>query len=201
MMPCRLVLRHDSRLWPCSRLWHRPSLWHRRPGGEHGGTTGETPVPHAQASGARVPQVKVIRRGATIIEVVAAIVILSIALPPLVSAFADASMQSIHPSLATVGAFLAIERMEEVVAWRYRTSDGYDDVSDPAVLSAEFPNESPVSDFASFDRSVTSVYVDYDENGVLQEVETDQGYTKVLVTVTWSSGSDSIAVERLFADY
>jgi len=165
------------------------TVWHRRLGGGGGDNTGETPV----------PQVKAVRRSTTIIEVVMAIVILSIALPPLMNAFVDASMQTIHPSLATVGAFLAIERMEEVVAWRYRSGNGYNDLANPTTLATEFPDESPVSGFSVFDRTVGSVYMDYDVNGVLQEVGTDQGYTKIVVTVTW--GGDSIVIERLFADY
>jgi len=121
-----------------------------------------------------------------------AVVILSIALPPLVVSFADASMQSIYPSNASVASFLAIERMEEVVARRYRGTDGYQ-----AVTVTNFPAESPVSGFPGFNRSVAVSYTD----ASLAPVGSDQGYKKVRVAVTWNGGADQIAIERAFADF
>ena len=121
------------------------------------------------------------RRAATIIEVVMAIVILSIALPPLISAFADAAHQSIHPSNAAIASFLATERMEEVIARRFRATDGYD-----AVTMPNFPNESPVAGFPGFDRTMLMLPVG--------------NYKRVRVTVTWKGGANQIFVERLFAE-
>ncbi len=132
------------------------------------------------------------RRSVTIIEVVAAIVILSIALPPMMQAFAEASSQTIQPSLAAVASFLAIDRMEEVVARRYRGTDGY-----TAISTANFPAEAPVTGFASFNRTVNISFVDHS----LATVGTDQGYKKVEVVVTWNGGAESIAIEHVFADF
>lgn len=130
--------------------------------------------------------------GATIIEVVMAIVILSIALPPLIASFAEASMQSVYPANAAVASFLAIERMEEIVARRYRASDGY-----TAITSAAFPAETPVTGFSGFNRSVTVTYT----NAALAMVGSDQGYKKVRVTVTWGGGANQIVIEHVFADF
>ena len=136
------------------------------------------------------------RSATTIIEVVMVLVILSIALPPLVTAFADASMQSIHPSLTTVASFLATDRMEEIVARRYRGTqssvNGYD-----AITTANFPNESPVTGFPVFSRTVTIAQVDAN----LNPSGTPVGYKKVTVTVAWNSGSDRILLERVFAEF
>jgi hypothetical protein len=132
------------------------------------------------------------RSSATIIEVVMAIVILSVALPPMVSAFTDASMQSVYPINAATASYLAIERMEEIVARRYRGTDGY-----AAVSVANFPAESPISGFPAFTRSVTVTYV----NAALSTVGTDQGYKKVRVTVTWNGGVGQIVVERVFGNF
>lgn len=120
------------------------------------------------------------------------IVILAIALPPLIDAFADASLQTIHPSHASVAAFLATERMEEIVARRYRATDGY-----AAVTVANYPAETPVSGFARFNRSVSVTLTD----AALNTVGSDQGYKKVTVTVTWNSGADAVVVERVIADF
>lgn len=123
------------------------------------------------------------------------IVILSIALPPLILAFADASMHTIQPTTATVASFLAIERMEEVVARRYRGTDGYGAITVPT--AAEFPDESPVAGFARFSRQVRFSYVDSD----LSPAGGDQGYKKAVVTVSWDDGGQQIVIERVFADF
>lgn len=136
------------------------------------------------------------RRCTTIIEVVMALVILGIALPPLISSFADASMQSIHPSNTTVAAFLVIDRMEEVVARRYRGIDsgvtGYD-----AITTVNFPDEVPVPGFAALERRVTIAEVDSD----LNPSGTQVGYRLVTVTVSWNGGGDQLVIERVFADF
>jgi len=133
------------------------------------------------------------KRGATtIIEVVMAIVILSIALPPLISSFVDASKQSILPANSAIASFLVTERMEEIIARRYRATDGY-----AAVSTANYPNETPVTGFPRFNRSVSVTFTD----AALNTVGSDQGYKNVRVTVTWNSGANEIRIERLFADF
>lgn len=139
---------------------------------------------------------RTVRRSATIIEVAMALVILSVALPPLVKSFADASRQTIHPSQASVAAFLAIERMEEVVARRYRGTQGgvkpYD-----ALVAANFPAETPVAGFGAYARRVTFSEV----NSALQPSATPCGYRKARVTVSWNNGTQEVVMERLFADF
>lgn len=130
-----------------------------------------------------------LKRSTTIIEIVMAITILGVGLPPLISAFAEASMQSIHPSNATVAAFLAIERMEEIIAARYSGSGGY------AGVYAEASALAAVSDFPIFSRKVEVTTTDED----LQTVGSDVGYAKVRVTVQWSDRE--IFIERMFTDY
>ncbi len=132
------------------------------------------------------------RRGATVIELAICMVILGIALPPLVGAFADASRQSMEPAANTVAGFLAIERMEQMVARRYRGTDGYSQITE-----ANFPAESPVTGFSDFSRSVTVSLVDSN----LTPTGSDQGYKKVRVTVTWQGGTRSLVIERVFAEF
>ncbi len=131
-----------------------------------------------------------LRRSATIIEVVAAIVILSVALPTLMGSFADAARQSIGPYQRGIASLLAIERMEQIIARRYRGTDGYS-----AVTTANFPNESPVSGFPAFARSVTVTYTDES----LGPVGSDEGYKRVRVRV--QGAGEMIDIERVFADF
>ncbi len=132
------------------------------------------------------------RRATTIIEIVMAMVILAIAMPPLMNAFVEASHQSIHPTKASIASFLATERMEEIIARRYRNSEGY-----AAVTTANFPNEPSVSGFGGFSRSVTMTSV----SASLTPVGTDEGYKLVRVTVSWGGGGKSVRIERVFSDF
>lgn len=136
------------------------------------------------------------RRGVTIIEVVMALVILSVALPPMVASFADASRQSIRPSNSTVASFLAIDRMEAVVARRYQGTDGYDQLGSMA------GTETAVSGFPRFLRTtvVETVAVDYG-TGAITTSGSDVGYKRVRVSVAWNGGAEQMVVEHLFADF
>lgn len=137
-----------------------------------------------------------VRTGVTIIEVVMALVILSVALPPMVASFADASRQSIRPSNSTVASFLAIDRMEAVVARRYQGTDGYDQLGTMAAT------ESAVSGFPQFSRTtvVETVSVNYG-TGAVTTSGSDVGYKRVRVSVAWNSGTEKMVVEHLFADF
>lgn len=136
------------------------------------------------------------RQAVTIIEVVMALVILSIALPPMVASFADASRQSIRPSNATVASFLAIDKMEEVIARRYQATDGY------AQLNSKAGTESAVTGFTLFSRTtvVETISIDH-STGAITVVGSDQGYKRVKVTVSWNGGAEKMVVEHIFTDF
>ena len=121
-----------------------------------------------------------------------AIVILSVALPPLISSFVEASMQSILPANSAIASFLVTEKMEEIIARRYRDSDGYMEVTE-----ANYPDETSVAGFPRFDRLVSVTFTD----AALTTVGSDVGYKNVRVTVTWNSGANEIVIERVFADF
>lgn len=131
-------------------------------------------------------------RAMTIIEVVTAVVILSVGLPPLVKSFADSSMASHLPVNATIASFLATERMEQIVARRYRNDSGY-----AALTTVNFPTESPVTGFPRFTRTVTISEV----TSALAASGSAVGYRKVRVTVTWQPDNSSMSIERVFADF
>ena len=82
--------------------------------------------------------------------------------------------------------------MEEIIARRYRDTDGY-----LAVTTMNYPNEMGVTGFPRFKRYVTVTFTDAD----LNTVGSDQGYKNVRVRVTWNSGADEIVIERVFASF
>jgi len=126
------------------------------------------------------------RSGATVIELVSALVILGVALPPLMRAFIESSTQTIGPSNATVAAFLAIEKMEQITARRYSSTTGFSQVTaEPAAGVPGFP---------IFTRSVT---VSNDTAGLLN-IASDSDYKRVRVIVSWNGGANHVQVERLF---
>lgn len=132
------------------------------------------------------------RRSLTIVEVAMAVVILGGALVPLVGAFSEAARATIGPVEASTAAFLVTERMEQIVAARYRSAGGYANV-----VAGSFPNEASVSSFTAFARSVTVQEVAAD----LTTPQSGSGIKKVTVTVTWQGGARQVAVCRVFTDF
>jgi Tfp pilus assembly protein PilV len=132
------------------------------------------------------------RSGTSIIEVVLALMILSVGLPPLMVCFVEAAAQSVRPAQATIAAFLAQERMEEIIARRYQGTDGYD-----ALTTANFPSEAEVAGFPGFSRAVSIRYA----TAGLATAASDEGYKVVRVTVAWRGGAESIEIEHAFADF
>lgn len=131
------------------------------------------------------------RRGVTLLDAVAALVILSLALPTLVGSFVEASTQSIRPTFTTTAAFLATERMEEIIARRNQPG-GY-----AQITAANFPAENPVSGYANYNRAVAVTEVAAD----LTTPQAGSGLTRVVVTVQWDGGARQVQAARLFADY
>jgi len=133
-----------------------------------------------------------IRRAMTLIEVAMAVLILSISMAPLVQSFAENARHTIASTQDSVASFLVTERMEEIIAARYRSATGYANV-----LQASFPNESPVTNFPAFTRTVAVQEVAAD----LSTPQSGSGIKRVTVAVTWQSGSKQLQLVRIFADF
>ncbi len=133
------------------------------------------------------------RRGFTLIEAIAAMVILSVALPPMLWAVRDAQVRRIGPVMASRARFLATEKLEEVIADRHGTTRGY-----AWVITSRYATESPVAGFAGFDRTVTVT-----ETGA-DLVSAGAGYKTVTVTITWTDAGGvgrSLTVSTVITDY
>ena len=92
------------------------------------------------------------RQGFTLIETVAAIVILAVAVPPMLWAVSEAHLKRANPRLASQARWLAVEKLEDIIADRHSTdARGWTWVTDPS----KYPAETPVTGFDNFNRSVT----------------------------------------------
>jgi prepilin-type N-terminal cleavage/methylation domain-containing protein len=133
------------------------------------------------------------RRGVSLIELIASLVVLAIAVPATLRAIREAHRQRVDPVLADVAHWLAIERLEEVIADCHSPSRGWE-----YLLAANYPDEPTVEGFEAYSREVTLT-----ETGVdLQTVGT--GFMTVRVEVNWTSVSGAaraLAVETVLTEY
>jgi len=133
------------------------------------------------------------RRAVSLIELIASIVVLAIAVPATLRAIGEAHRQRVDPVQADVAHWLAIERLEEIIADRHSPSRGWD-----YLLAANYPDEPAVDGFETFSRKVT-----LSETGV--DLQTaGAGFMTVRVEVTWMSVSGAartLAVETVLTEY
>ncbi|MBX3356891.1 MAG: prepilin-type N-terminal cleavage/methylation domain-containing protein [Phycisphaeraceae bacterium] len=133
------------------------------------------------------------RRGFTLIEAIASMVILGIALPPMLWAVRQEHRNRISPLYASKARWLATEKLEDIIADRHSTTRGY------AYLTAgNYPAEATISGYPGFSRSVALVETGPD----LATAGT--GYMKVTVSVTWTDStgtSRTLPVSTVLTDY
>jgi len=131
--------------------------------------------------------------GFTLIETIAAVVILAIAIPPILIAIHDSHSKRANPILALKARWLVEEKIEDIIADRHSASRGYD-----WLVPGNYPDENSIAGFPGFARSVT-----------LSETSADlatqgEGYMRVHVEVTWtdSQGEErTLAVETIVTEY
>jgi len=134
-------------------------------------------------------------RGFTIIETLAAVVILSIAVPPMLWAINEAHVQRVDPVMTSRARWLAVEKLEDIIADRHSTTRGFS-----YLTTGNYPAENPVTGFGAFNRSVALNETDAD----LVSTSGNLGYMNVDVTVTWNDGtgtSRSLTIATVVTDY
>ena len=133
------------------------------------------------------------RRGFTLIESIAAVVILAIAVPPMMFAVRDAHVQRVNPMLVSKARWLATEKLEDVIADRHSDSRGFD-----YLTGGNYPAESPVGGFPQFDRSVS-----FKETGPdLSSPGT--GYVTVTVSLSWTDATETdrtLSISTVVTEY
>ncbi len=134
------------------------------------------------------------RRGLTLIEAIAAIVILAVGLPAVLWGIRDAARIRVDSVLVTRARWLAAERLEDILADRHSPARGY-----AYVVNANYPAETTVSGFTGMSRTTAIV-----ETGGPPSFAAGTGYKTATVTVafTGSSGaSRSVVLSTMITSY
>lgn len=132
-------------------------------------------------------------RGVSLIETVAAMVVLAVAAPACLWAVRDATVQRAGSALALRARCLAVEKIEDVVADRHSGTRGYG-----WVTNANYPAETAIADMPGFARSVEVVETGPQLSGA------GTGYKVVTVTVSWvdpQRGATSMNLRTVVTDY
>ncbi len=117
------------------------------------------------------------QRGAfTLIEGIIAIVILSLAVPPMLWAVRAAQGVRAEPLQASRARWLAAEKLEDIIADSASPTRGY-----TYIAPANYPSERTVPGFSTFARSVSISETGFDL------VSPGVGCKTATVTITWSS--------------
>lgn len=121
------------------------------------------------------------RRGFTVVETVAAVIILAVAIPPMLWAVAESHHQRINPILFSKATWLATEKIEDIIADRHSVSGnrGYDFLYD---ANAEYDDEATgdITGYPQFSRQITIAETKADLSSA------GGGYKTVTVTVGWT---------------
>ena len=133
------------------------------------------------------------RRSFTLIETIAAVALLVIAVPPMLWAISDAHVQRVNPVLASRARWLTTEKIEDIIADRHSSTRGYD-----YLIAGNYPAEPSVTGFTNFSRSVT-----------LTETEADlstpgSGYMIITVDVSWTDATSTartLSVSSVVTEY
>lgn len=133
------------------------------------------------------------KRGFTIIEAVVAMVLIGVALPPMLWALRQEHRNRVRPVLAAEAGWLAVEKLEDIIADRHSTTRGYG-----YLVAGNYPAENPVAGVTGFSRSVTLAETGPDL------VSAGTGYKKATVNVTWLDGtgtSRTTTLSTIVTDY
>lgn len=120
------------------------------------------------------------QRGFTIIEAILAIIVLAVAIPPMLWSMREAHVQRVNPMLASRAHWLAVEKLEDIIADRHSMTRGYD-----YVINSNYPDETDMPGAPGFARSVEIAETAADLATV------GDGYKTVTVRVTWTDATGS----------
>jgi len=139
------------------------------------------------------------RAGFTLMETVAAMVILAVAVPPMLWAVTESQRQRINPMLASRARWLAVERIEDVIADRHSTTDrGYNWVVNLNDYVEENPGD--IDGNPGFKRSVGLKETGAD----LGVAVVGGGYLIVTVAVGWNDAkgiTQTLEILTVLTDY
>jgi hypothetical protein len=126
-------------------------------------------------------------------EAVLGIVVLSVTMAPMMVAMQRANVDQITPVMISRARWLAVERLERVIADRHSISRGYS-----YIVNGNYATENPVSTDIDFIRSVSIEETDADL------VSAGTGYKTITVTVQWTDAtaqSRSLVISTVVTDF
>jgi prepilin-type N-terminal cleavage/methylation domain-containing protein len=137
------------------------------------------------------------RRGFTLIETVMAIVILAVAVPPMLWAVRQAHDQRANPVMASTARWLAVEKLEDMIADRHSTDAAF------GYANLSGGTENPVPGHDGYVRT-TAVSEHGAWDNVGQTWSAGTGYTTITVTVQWTNAhgdSQNLSISTVVTDY
>jgi prepilin-type N-terminal cleavage/methylation domain-containing protein len=141
------------------------------------------------------------RRAFTLIETVMAIIILAVGVPPMLWAVSQAQNDRANPVLFSRARWLAVEKLEDIIADRHSATRGYSYLRDHETGAQNwYPDENPgdISGYPGYGRTVTM-------NEKEADLATDgTGYMVVDVAVTWTdtnNNAQSLAISTVLTEY
>ena len=115
------------------------------------------------------------RHGFTLIEAIAVIVLMTVAIPPMMWSIQEAHVNRANPVLASRGRWLAVSKLEDVIADRNSTTRGYN-----YLVTGNYPAEPTITGYPGFSRTVSF-------NETLADLTTaGDGYMNVTVAISWT---------------
>jgi Tfp pilus assembly protein PilV len=132
-------------------------------------------------------------RGFTLMEAVAAIVVLSVCVPAMMWSLRMASGHSLSELQASRARWLVQEKLEDIMADRHSSTRGFS-----YLTAGNYPAESSIAGSPGFSRSVAFSQTAADL------VTAGTGYMKVTVNVTygdWGGTSRTLSVCTVITDY
>jgi len=140
------------------------------------------------------------RAGFTLIETIAAIIILAVAVPPMLWAVTESQRQRMNPMMASKARWLAVERIEDVIADRHSsTAKGYNWVVNLNDYVVENPGD--ITGYPGFSRSVALLETQAD---LSTTAPPPLGYLTVTVTVGWvdaKGDNKTLDISTVLTDY
>ncbi|MCE2925785.1 MAG: hypothetical protein LW822_10125 [Phycisphaeraceae bacterium] len=133
------------------------------------------------------------RRAFSLIDTLAAIVLISVAAPLMLLAIGQSTLRRATATQAITARWLLSERLESITADRHSTTRGY-----TYLTTANYPAEAPVAGYPNFTRNttITETTADLTTPGT--------GYKTVTVTVTWidpTAGTRTSTLSTVVTDY
>jgi type II secretory pathway pseudopilin PulG len=139
--------------------------------------------------------------GFTLVEAVLSLALVATGLLGVIYAFQSMSQSSLLADQTVTATNIARATIERIIA--RRDANGYASTL-AAVSTSNTFDENPVTGFSGYVLNSSALEVDPDDDGNVDDfldAAPGSGYARVTVQVSWNSGSNSISLVTLMANY